>query len=264
MKKTLAIIVALTGCLSLFAQPQGMPQRPQGMPMGMPPGGMPMGMPPGGFQIRQAEKPGPNNLTLDMYFVPQTATPAKPDGEGFIRRWSLLDPIEKPNRSNTVFTDSYIRAAFDTLYFKDQKTIVPTDGQKVKIGKKTKLTWHCYDSKLFNVKLFRFATETDQTYYGVIFNVVTVINCDEDLKDIRLSVGSNSASQWWIDGEEALILSGDRRMVADDAASKRLTLTKGKHILRGAIINGPGMSDMCVRFLDEQGNPVTNYTITNQ
>jgi hypothetical protein len=67
---------------------------------------------------------------------------------------------------------------------------------------------------------------------------------------------------WWLNGEEALLLSGDRRMVKDDAMSSRITLKKGRNILRGAIINGPGMSDFCVRFLDENGKPVTNYKVT--
>ena len=51
-------------------------------------------------------------------------------------------------------------------------------------------------------------------------------------------------------------------MVKDDAMSQRLTLKKGRNILRGAIINGPGMSDFCVRFLDEKGQPVKNYKVT--
>ena len=51
-------------------------------------------------------------------------------------------------------------------------------------------------------------------------------------------------------------------MVKDDAVSQRLTLKKGRNILRGAIINGPGMSDFCVRFIDEKGQPVTNYQVS--
>ncbi len=51
-------------------------------------------------------------------------------------------------------------------------------------------------------------------------------------------------------------------MVKDDPMSKRITLKKARNILRGAIINGPGMSDFCVRFLDEKGKPVTNYKVT--
>ena len=224
------------------------------------------------------------------YFSPATAQPAQPDEEGFIRRWLLLEPIDKPNSGNTVFTDSYLREHFNTEYFKGQQTIVPKDGQKIKavyqkvevapgFGRsfgqqepaepkvttvKQTLTWHALDSENMNVKLFRFAEKWGQQVYGVLFWAVTIIDCDEDIENVRLAVGSNSASMWWLNGEEALLLSGDRRMVKDDAMSARLTLKKGRNILRGAIINGPGMSDFCVRFLDEKGNPVKNYSIKAQ
>ena len=224
------------------------------------------------------------------YFSAVTTPTAKPDDEGFIRRWLLLEPIDKPNSGNTVFTDSYLREHFNTEYFKGQQTIVPKDGQKVKaeykkvevapgFGRgfgqqapaepkvttvKQTLTWHALDSENMNVKLFRFAEKWGQQVYGVLFWAVTIIDCDEDIENVRLAVGSNSASMWWLNGEEALLLSGDRRMVKDDAMSARLTLKKGRNILRGAVINGPGMSDFCVRFLDEKGNPVTNYTIKAQ
>ena len=220
------------------------------------------------------------------YFSPATATPATPDSEGFIRRWMLLEPIDKPNSGNTVFTDSYLREHFNREYFKGQQTILPKDGQKVtavfkqeqapagfgrgaqapaqpevKTVKQT-LTWHALDSENFNVKLFRFAEKWGTKVYGVLFWGVTIIDCPEEIKDVRLAVGSNSASMWWLNGEEVLLMSGDRRMVKDDSMSRRLTLKKGRNILRGAVINGPGMSDFCVRFLDEKGNPVTNYQVT--
>ena len=225
------------------------------------------------------------------YFSPATATAAQPDENGFIRRWLLLEPIDKPNSGNTVFTDSYLREHFGMQYFKGQQTIVPKDGQKVKVSFQREevpagfgrgfgqpqepakpkivnvnqtLTWHALDSENFNVKLFRFAEKWGQQVYGVLFWAVAIIDCDEDIENVRLAVGSNSASMWWLNGEEALLLSGDRRMVKDDAMSNRLTLKKGRNILRGAIINGPGMSDFCVRFLDENGNPVKNYSIKAQ
>ena len=198
--------------------------------------------------------------TPPTYFTAATATPAKPDAEGFIRRWTILEPIDKPNRSNTVFTDTYLREHFNTEYFPNQFTIVPENGQKVKVGKE-KLTWHKLDSERFNVKLFRFADGLQKQIYGVLFWNVTVIDCPEEIKDVRLAVGSNSASMWWLNGEEVLLLSGDRRMVKDDAVSPRITLKKGINILRGAVINGPGMSDFCVRFIDENENPVTGYEI---
>lgn len=258
---------------------------------------------------------------LENYFAPASKEAATPDSEGFIRRWTLLEPISKPNRSNTVFTDSYLREAFAVEYFKNQFTMVPKDGQKVKAKAQIEvrqampaapapgagapnrpagpgagsnrpagpgagpgagmppmggfrgmgpaqlkdtvvtLTWHKYDSKLYNNKLFRFASGLKKQVYGNLFWAVTTIECDEDITGIRMAVGSNSASMWWLNGEEAVLLSGDRRMVADDVISDRLTLKKGKNIVRGVVINGPGMSDFCLRFIDEKGNPVKGIRI---
>lgn len=199
--------------------------------------------------------------SIAPYFVAATTKPKTPNAEGFIQRWLLLEPISKPNRSNTVFTDSYVRKAFDTLYFPNQFTVLPKDGEKVKVGAQ-ELTWHALDSKNFNVKLFRFAYGLSKPIYGVLFWAVTVVNCPQEMKNIRMAVGSNGASMWWLNGKEAMILSGDRRMVMDDGVSTRLTLNKGKNIIRGAVINGPGMSDFCLRFLDEQGQPVKDLTIS--
>ena len=66
--------------------------------------------------------------------VPATGDFATPDKDGFLGRWLLLEPISKPNRSNTVFTDSYIREAFAVPYFKGQLgDVLPKDGSKVKV-----------------------------------------------------------------------------------------------------------------------------------
>jgi len=215
--------------------------------------------------LRQMDDPTKRDTvrSIEQYFTPATKSKMTPDADGFIQRWLLLEPINKPNRSNTVFTDSYLRKAFDTLYFPNQFTILPKDGEKVKVAE-TELTWHALDSKHFNVKLFRFAYGLHKPVYGVLFWAVTVVNSPEEIKNVRMAVGSNSASMWWVNGNEAVLLSGDRRMVMDDCVSSRLTLKKGKNIIRGAVINGPGMSDFCVRFIDEKGEPVRNLTITTK
>ena len=197
--------------------------------------------------------------SIAPYFTPVKSSSKSPDSEGFIQRWLLLEPINKPNRSNTVFTDSYIRKVFNTEYFPNQFTVVPRNGDKVKVGDQ-ELTWHALDATNFNVKLFRFAYGLNKQIYGVIFWAVTVVNSPREMKNVRMAVVSNSASMWWLNGKEAVILSGDRRMVMDDCVSKRLTLKKGKNIIRGAVINGPGMSDFCVRFIDENGEPIKDLT----
>ena len=194
------------------------------------------------------------------YFSPVTSAVARPDNNGFIRRWMLLEPIRQDIQSNVIFTNTWLEEVFSKTWFKNQMTVLPRDGQKVKAGQQT-LVWHALDSENYNVKLFRFAEKWGQQTYGSLFWGVTLIDCPEELAGVRLAVGSNGASKWWLNGEEVLLLEGDRRMVEDDGMSARLTLKKGINVLRFAVINGPGLSDFCVRFLDEKGNPVKNLEI---
>ena len=194
------------------------------------------------------------------YFSKPGNEPNRPDKDGFIRRWMLLDPIEKPIRSNVVFTDTYLDEHFNKQYFEGQQNMLPKDGQKVKVGDQ-QLQWHALESNTYNVKLFRFADLNKKQTYGVLFWGVTIIDCEEDIENVRLAAGSNGASSWWLNGDKALVLSGDRRMVEDDGMSPRVMLHKGQNVLRFAVINGPGLSDCCVRFIREDGKPVTTFKI---
>jgi hypothetical protein len=213
------------------------------------------------FPVFSAAAPGDAPRSIAPYFAPAKSSPKAPDADGFLQRWLLLEPINKPNRSNTPFVDSYIRNAMTTEYFPGQFTAIPRDGDKVTVGGE-ELAWHALDSANFNVKLFRFAYGLNKRTYGVLFWAVTVVNSPREMKNVRLAVGSNSASMWWLNGQEAVILSSDRRMVMDDCVSKRLTLNKGRNVIRGAVINGPGLSDFCVRFIDEDGKPVKDLTLS--
>jgi hypothetical protein len=207
-----------------------------------------------------ASAPDDAPRSIAPYFTPVTSSPKKPDSDGFLQRWLLLEPINKPNRTNTVFTDTYVRNAFNTEYFPNQFTVIPHDGDKVAVAGQ-ELSWHALDSTNWNVKLFRFAYGLNKPTYGVLFWAVTLVNSPREIQNVRLAIGSNSASMWWLNGKEAVGLFGDRRMVMDDCVSKRLTLNKGKNVIRGAVINGPGLSDFCVRFIDENGDPIKELTV---
>jgi hypothetical protein len=197
--------------------------------------------------------------SIAPYFTLATSPLKTPDQDGFLQRWLLLEPITKPNRTNIVFTDTYVRNAVNTEYFPNQLTVIPRHGDKVTVAGQ-ELTWHALDSTNFNVKLFRFAYGLNKPTYGVLFWVVTIVNSPREIKNVRMAVGSNSASMWWLNGKEVIGLFGDRRMVMDDCVSKRLTLNKGRNVIRGAVINGPGLSDFCVRLIDENGEPIKDIT----
>jgi hypothetical protein len=190
------------------------------------------------------------------------ATPAAkaPDPNGYIDRWLLLEPIVVEVRSNQQLTDSFVQAALKKEYFPSQFTGVPKDGDKVTVGD-AELTWHALDTSDYNVNLYHFAYDLKKPTFNVVFWAVTIVNCPREIPDVRLSAGSNSASIWWVNGKEVIDLYGDRRMLVDDGVSKRLTLNQGPNIVRCAVINSPGLSNMCARFLDPEDKPLKGFTL---
>ncbi|WP_298191216.1 acetylxylan esterase [Novosphingobium sp.] len=205
-----------------------------------------------------AASPPAASPALAPWFAPAAGASAAPDEDGFIRRWLLLEPIAKPNRTNQLFTSAYVREAFaaDRPAALEQARA----GQMIR-HKGTPLRWHALDSALWDVKLFGFAQGTGKPTYGVIFWAVTVIDAPRDMPEAHLAVGSNSASQWWLNGQETAALFGDRRMVMDDVISPAVGLRKGRNVLVGAVINGPGLSDFCVRFVGAKGQPIRDLLV---
>jgi hypothetical protein len=179
-----------------------------------------------------------------------------PDAEGFLRRWLLLEPIDSVG-----LMDNAVQAAVHKTYFPDQFTVIPHDGDKVKVNE-TELAWHAVDTKNYNVNLFHFARALGKKTSDVLFWTVTIVNCPREMKDVRLAIGSNAASVWWVNGKEVIGIYGDRQTVIDDGVSKRLTLNKGPNVLRAAIINGGGATDFCARFLDADDKPIKGITVS--
>jgi hypothetical protein len=185
------------------------------------------------------------------------ASPEKaPGADGFIQRWLLLEPIGANG-----LTDEKVQAAVKKEYFPGQFTVIPRDGDKVTVGG-TELTWHAVDTANYNVNLFHFARAQGKKTSDVLFWAVTVINCPREMREVRLSIGSNAASVWWVNGKEVIGIYGDRQTVIDDGVSKRLTLNKGPNVVRAAIVNGGGATDFCARFLDAEDKPLKEITVS--
>jgi hypothetical protein len=117
-------------------------------------------------------------------------------------------------------------------------------------------TWHALDTLLYNVNLYHFAWALSKPTSNVVFWVETTVDSPREMQNVRLAIGSNAASRWWLNGEPVIALNDDRQSVIDDGVSKRLTLKKGRNVIRAAIINGGGATDFCARFLDENDKPI--------
>jgi len=189
--------------------------------------------------------------------VRPSSSTAAPDAEGFIRRWLLLEPIPVSGQ----LAQAAVREAVTTAYFPNQLTVLPHDGDTVPARDAT-LTWHAIDTINYNVNLFHFAHALGKPTSNVLFWAVTIVNAPREMPGVRLAIGSNAASVWWVNGTEVISIYNDRQTVIDDGVSKRLMLKQGVNTIRAAIINGGGATDFCARFLDDGDRPVKTISIS--
>lgn len=189
--------------------------------------------------------------------VRPTSASKAPDAAGFLQRWLVLEPI----RVAPQLTDSAVQALVKKEYFPNQFTVIPHDGDTVTIGDES-VTWHAVDTIAYNVNLFHFAYALNKPTSNVLFWAVTVVNAPRDIPNVRLAIGSNAASIWWLNGQEVIGIYNDRQTVIDDGVSKRLVLKKGPNIVRAAIVNAGGATDFCARFLDGDDNVVKGIVVS--
>jgi hypothetical protein len=198
---------------------------------------------------QQARPPAPT--------LTRPSSPAKPaNAAGFLQRWLVLEPIKVPGQ----LTESAVRAAIGKDYFPDQLTVVARDGDKVTVGDEA-LIWHAVDTTNYNVNLYHFAYALSKPTSNVLFWAVTRVDVPQEMHNVRLAIGSNAASIWWLNGQEVIAIYGDRQAVIDDGVSKRVTLNKGLNTIRAAVINAGGATDFCARFLDADDNPIIGISV---
>jgi hypothetical protein len=197
-----------------------------------------------------------NASRLWLHLTRPTSVETTPDANGFIPRWIILDPI-----ATNGDTQNTVQAAVKTEYFPNQFTVVPRDGDKVTVGG-AELTWHAVDTNEYNVNLYYLASAFGKSANNALFWAVAVVHCPQEMPGVRLAVGSNSASVWWVNGKEIIGIYGDRQTVVDDGVSRRVTLKKGPNVIRAAIVNRSGAADFCARFLDKDDKPLKGYTVS--
>jgi hypothetical protein len=179
------------------------------------------------------------------------------DERGFIKRWLVLEPMP----AGTRLTESVVQ---EVLQAKPLPTLldVPREGDVFERGQPFK--WHAVETIRYNVNLYHFAWALSKPTSNVVFWTVTTIDSPTERTGVRLAIGSNAASNWWLNGERVIELYDDRQTVIDDGVSKRLTLKKGRNVIQAAIVNGGGATDFCARFLDAKDQPITGLTVSLQ
>ena len=176
------------------------------------------------------------------------------DARGFIHRWLVLEPVPVEGR----LTEPAVQEALKLAALPADSQ--PADGATVSVNGATH-AWHALDTHLYNLNLYHFAWALSKPTSNVVFWVETTVDAPEDMQNVRLAIGSNAASRWWLNGAPVIALNDDRQSVIDDGVSKRLSLRKGRNVIRAAIINGGGATDFCARFLDENDLPIQRLKV---
>jgi hypothetical protein len=197
------------------------------------------------------------SLAVVSLLVRPAATAKAPDADGFLQRWMILEPIRVPGQ----LTDGAVQALVKTEHFPAQLSILPRDGDRVKAGD-AELAWHMVDTARYNVNLYHFAYGLKKPTSNVLFWIVTVVESPREMSGVRLAIGSNAASVWWVNGAEVIGIYNDRQTVIDDGVSKRLTLKKGTNVIRAAVVNAGGATDFCARFLDGEDRPIRGISVS--
>lgn len=196
-----------------------------------------------------APRPAATSLT-----PPKGATQAV-DARGFIHRWLVLEPLPVPGR----LTEAAVEEAVQSAPFPSPQETLPREGDAATLLNNS-VSWHAFDTINYNLNLYHFAWALSKPTSNVLFWVTTTVDSPRDVPNVRLAIGSNAASRWWLNGERVIALNDDRQTVIDDGVSRRLTLRKGRNVIRAAIVNGGGATDFCARFLDENDRPITGLS----
>ncbi len=200
----------------------------------------------------RAEQAAPRPAATSLTHPKSAREPV--DARGFIHRWLVLEPVPVAGR----LTQPAVEEALQSAPLPG-RIDVPRDGEAVTLANAT-LTWHALDTVNYNLNLYHFARALSKPTSNVLFWVTTTVDSPREMSGVRLAIGSNAASRWWLNGDLVIGLNDDRQTVIDDGVSRRLTLHKGRNVIRAAIINGGGATDYCARFLDEDDRPIIDVT----
>jgi hypothetical protein len=187
---------------------------------------------------------------------PKSAT-QRVDARGFIHRWLVLEPVAVTGR----LTESAVAEAVQSAPLPGAMDSLPRDGEVVTLPGSV-VTWHALDTINYNLNLYHFANALSKPTSNVLFWATTIVIAPREMRGIRLAIGSNAASRWWLNGEPVIALNDDRQSVIDDGVSRRLTLRPGRNVIRAAIVNAGGATDFCARFLDGNDRPITDLSIS--
>lgn len=184
----------------------------------------------------------------------------KPDEDGYIRNWLVLEPI-KLDDSSSQHEEATQKPMFDKEYFKGQKDAMPKAGDKVSVEGKD-AAWKAVESDDAVLDLEKFAKDAGKESEHAMYFGVVYLTADKETPDVKLSIGSDDSSVWWLNGKEVVRVYAGRPIEKDQDKSEAVTLKRGANVLKFAVINGEGPTAAVARLVDKDDKPVKDLKVS--
>jgi hypothetical protein len=181
----------------------------------------------------------------------------KPDDNGYIRNWLLLEPFEIGDKASEHGEDAQ-KAFFTAEAFSGHFKATPKAGDKVKITlpgvTSTEVAWKAGQSE---ESLYHFEQKDNSLYLAVVY-----VTAAAAVPSAVLSIGSDDSSSWHVNGAEVLTVYSGRAVDLDQDKSSPFTLKQGVNVISASVINGGGEVGLSARILDKDGNPLKNLVVS--
>ena len=184
----------------------------------------------------------------------------KPDDDGYIRNWLVLEPIKLEDSSST-HEEGTQKPMFDKEYFKGQKEATPKAGDKASVDGKD-MAWKAVESDDAVLDLAKFASDAGKESEHAMYFGVVYLTADKEMPDVKLSIGSDDSSVWWLNGKEIVRVYAGRPIEKDQDKSEAVTIKRGPNVLKFAVINGDGPTAAAARFVDKDDKPVKDLKVS--
>ncbi len=210
--------------------------------------------------IREASGPGPSAPAAEPPAPPPVLPPAPPprdptrvDAEGFVRYWVVLAPI--PSEKELAGAAEIRR---ETL--PGEAALRPRVEERVKVMGR-EYVWKRHRSADHFID-FRKLVEGQGAEDAVAYAVCYVVSAEE-LRDVRIFIGSNDQARVYLNGRSVLLNERSRTLEKDQDSAAGLTLRKGQNVVVFKVANEKNLWQGCLRFADRNGTPLTQIHVTS-
>ncbi len=179
--------------------------------------------------------------------------PTRVDAEGFIRYWVVLAPI--PSEKEMAGAAEVQREQLP-----NEAKLRPRVGERVSVKGKS-LSWKRHRTTDYFVDFRKYVE--GQRAEDVAAYAVAYVVAAEEMKDVKLFIGSNDQARVYLNGQRVLQVDKPRTLQKDQDVAAGLALRKGQNVVVFKVVNEKNLWQGCLRFADRNGTPLTQIHVTS-